>query len=272
MTPPAPLVAGPGAGPLRPRRAARRLAWLPVAGACLLLGGCIYLRLLELRSQLADFGRYFDVDLRQGVTIVCRKPVLLDEDMAFFHLAPESRHRLGNVERWQFRWVKAYQAPGEDPRNYEVSLDFMFVDHKLVRVLLPERMFMFVPKHFLLTIVKAFGHSQIDRTRRTASANVHEDFAPGVIPPPPSDADLTAMLGAPEAKKETAAGSVWNYRYQAASPDQRSGRIEVSFTVNPATHKARRIQARILDLTMDVNLPDVVTPPGPPPATHDAVR
>ena len=268
MTPPTPRVpSGSRAEAMGPRRAVRLAAGLAVAGACLVLGGCIYLRLLALKSQLADFDRNFDVNLRQGVTITCRKPVLLDEDMAFFKLVPETRRRLGNVERWHFRWVKAYQAPGEDPQKYEVSVDFMFVDHKLARVLLPERLFVFVPKHFFLTIVRAFGHAQVDQARRTASANVHEDFAPGAIPPPPSDTELTAMLGAPQSKKETAMGIVWNYRYQAASADQRSGRIDVIFTLNPATHKARRIQGKIFDLTLDINLPEAT-----PPVTHDTAR
>ena len=274
MTPPPPTVAHPGAGPVRPRRAGRLLAGLAAAGLCLALGGCIYLRLLELRDQLADFDRNFDVDLRHGVTIAFRKPVLLDEDMMFFKLVPESRQRLGHVERWHFRWIKAYQAPGEDPSNYEVSVDFLFVDHKLARVLLPERLFVFVPKHFFLTIVKAFGHAQIDRNRRTASADVHEDFAPGVIPPPPGDTELLAMLGAPAEQKETAAGTVWDYHYQAASAGQRSGRIDVRFTLNPASRKARRIQGRIIEFTFDINLPEPAAPAPavPPPAAHAPAR
>ncbi len=272
MIPPAPRAAGPGPGTPRPFRAARLLGGLAVAGSCLLLGGCIYLRLLELRRQLADFDRYFEVDQRQGVAIAFRHPVLLDEDMAFFKLVPESRRRIGNVERWHFRWIKAYQVPGEDPRNYEVAVDFLFVDHKLARVLLPERLFVFVPKHFFLTILKAFGHAQIDQAKRTASANVHEAFAPGVIPPPPSDTDLVAMLGAPEAKHDTPAGTVWNYRYQAASADQRSGRIEVIFTLDPATRKTRRIQGRVFEFTLDINLPAPITPPPPAPAAHDPAR
>jgi hypothetical protein len=256
------------------RRAGRIAGGLAFAGAILGLSGCIYLRLLELKHQLADFDRYFEVDLKQGVKITCRKPVLLDEDMAFFKLVPESRHRLGTVERWHFRWIKAYQAAREDPRNYEVSVDFMFVDHKLARVLLPERLFAFVPKHFFLTILKAFGHAQVDRAKRTAHANVHEDFAPGTIPPPPSDAELTAMLGEPETRKATADGVVWNYRYQAASADQRSGRIDVIFTLNPATHRARRIQGRVFDLNLDIALPDPPppTPANPTPAAHAAGR
>jgi len=126
----------------------RTPALLAGALVCLLLGGCIYLRLLELRNQLASFDRYFEADLRDGVKITCRKPVLLDEDMAFFKLVPEARERVGAAERWHFRWVKAYAVADENPRNYEVAVDFIFVDHRLTRVILPERLFAFIPKQF----------------------------------------------------------------------------------------------------------------------------
>ncbi len=263
-----------GGSPVSPRtrgpsrrgaaRLLRRAGLLAAAAACCaLLGGCIYLRLLELKHQLADFDRYFATDLRVGVKITCLKPVLLDDDMAFFKLAPESRKRLGNVERWHFRWVKAYTAPGEDPAAYDVPADFIFVDHKLASVLLPERLFVFVPKRFFLTVIKAFGHAQVDRARRTASASVQESFAPGSIPPAPSAGDLRAMLGAPESTERTAEGVVWHYRYREASESRHAGRIAFAFTVNPATHKAVRIRGSIIGLTFDVTFPD--STPAPPP-------
>jgi len=254
-----------GGPPARGGWRRRWIAGLAGALACLLLGGCIYLRLLELRNQLANFDRYFETDLRSGVRITCQKPVLLDADMAFFKLVPESRTRAGVAERWQFRWVKVSSGGSEDPRDYEVAVDFIFVDHKLTRVLLPERLFVFVPKQFFLTIVKAFGHARIDQRKRTASANVHEDFGPGKMPPQLAAPDLTAMLGRPFETSATADGALWHYRYQAASAEQRSGHIDMTFTLNPATQKVRRIQGRIFDLTLDIVLADA-TPAAPVPA------
>jgi hypothetical protein len=234
-----------------------------LAGAlvCLTLGGCIYLRLLELRNQLAGFDRYFETDLRDGVKISCRKPVLLDEDMAFFQLVPESRARVGVAERWHFRWVKDYAVAGENPRNYEVAVDFIFVDHKLTRVILPERLFAFIPKRFFLAIVRAFGHARFDKEKRTASTSVREDLGPNQIPPQLVRNDLVALLGAPMETKTTEAGILWRYRYRAASSSQRSGRIDVTFTLNPATPKVRRIQGRVFDATLDIAFPDSTIPP-----------
>lgn len=228
---------------------------------CLLLGGCIYLRLLELRNQLASFDRYFEAELRDGVKITCRKPVLLDEDLAFFKLVPESRARVGVAERWHFRWVKAYAVAGENPRNYEVVVDFIFVDHRLTRVILPERLFLFVPKRFFLSIVRAFGQARIDKEKRTASTSVRENLGSGQTLPQLNRNDLAALLGAPMETKQTGAGVLWRYRYQAASSNQRSGRIDVTFTLNPATQKVRRIQGRVFDVTLDIVFPDSTIPP-----------
>jgi len=247
---------------------------LALAGglACLLLGGCIYLRLLELKNQLASFDRYFETDLRDGVKLTCKQPVLLAEDMAFFKLAPESRQRAGIAEMWHFRWVKAYAVAGEAPADYAVTADFTFVDHKLTRVILPERLFAFIPKPMFLLMVRAFGHAQIDREKRTANASVHADFGPDQTPPRMTGAGLTALLGAPMAKTETAAGTKWRYRYQAASPDQRSGYIDVTFTLDPATGTVRHLEGIVFNgrINLDFTEPSAQPPAPNPPSAHGA--
>jgi hypothetical protein len=80
------------------------------------------------------------------------------------------------------------------------------------------------------------------------------------------------MLGAPMETQPTAAGILLRYYYQAASPDQRSGKIDITFTLNPATSKLRRIQGRVFDVVLDVEFPDSAPalPAGKQPAAHDS--
>jgi hypothetical protein len=250
------------------RRRLRGLAVAAAAATLVLLSGCIYLRLLELKRQFASFDRHFEADTREGLRITCRKPVLLDEDLAFFRLAPESRQRAGAAERWHFRWVKHPPVPGEDPARHEVTADFVFVDHRLTRVLLPERFFVFVPKPLFLSILRAFGHAQVDRDKRTATARVEENSGPSGGPAPLTPTDLTAMLGAPMEKSDTPEGVLWHYHYRAASPGQRSGRIDVAFTLDRALAQVRRIRGRVFDATLDVSFAPVAAPPAP----HDSAR
>jgi hypothetical protein len=238
------------------------------AAGLILLGGCIYLRLLELKRQLADFDRYFEADARDGVKLTCRKPALLDEDMAFFRLVPESRQRSGTAERWHFRWIKNPPVPGEDPARYEVAADFVFLDHQLTRVILPERLFTFIPKPLFLSILRAFGHAQVDREKRSATAHVQENAGPSGGPAPLTRTDLAAMLGAPMEKSNTPEGVLWHYHYRAASPDQRSGRIDVAFTLDRANSQVRRIRGLVFNSTLDVSF----APAAAAPAAHDPAR
>lgn len=265
MNQPHPACAVAGGGPT-PRKAAwRRLGLAVGAAACLLLGGCIYLRLLELRNQLAHFDRFFSTDLRHGLTITCKDPVLLDQDLAFFHLTPESRHRIGVAERWHFRWVKNPPVAGERPGEYAVSADFIFVNHKLTRIVLPPRLFAFVPKRFFLRMVEAFGHARVDRATHTARARVHTDYTPGTEPPRFTGDGLASLLGTPTTVAPGPDGPQWRYRYRAASPDQHSGYIDVTFTLDPTTHLVRRIRGVVFNGRIDL---DFAGPPGQTARPH----
>ena len=228
------------------------------------LGGCVYLRLLELKNQLGDFDRFFEVDLHNGFKLTCKVPVLLDEDMAFFELVPEKKEQVGVAERWHFRWVKDYAVPGEDPAASEIAADFIFVDHKLSRILLPERLFIFIPKSALLTLLRAVGHANIDAAKRTANANYQEKRADA--PPLPAAAEVTRTLGVPLEITATDSSLSWRYRYHRASPDQHSGRIDMTFSFDPATRKIQRLKGRLFDLTMDFNFTNAVAAPAATPA------
>lgn len=235
------------------RPAGRRAALGPaLLLAALALGGCVYLRLLELKRQLADFDRYFEVDQSDGLKIVFKEPVLLGGDLEFFNLLPEQRKKSGSAELWHFRWTKDYSVDGETAENFEVTADFIFSLGKLARVILPERIFAFMPKPSFLGMVKSFGQAKIDREKRTASA--HFDEPSGAGPPLRrlSRDDLTAMLGAPMGKKETEAGPQWTYRYKGASPGQRSGHINIVFTLDPATRLVKRIQGVLFNSRLDI--------------------
>ncbi len=232
----------------------RTLAVLLLAFFALCSSGCIYLRLLELKRQFAQFDRYFEADVRDGLKLTCKTPVLLDEDMAFFRLVPESRQRTGVAERWHFHWIKAGLPPTADPRDHELTADFIYVEHKLTRVILPERFFAFFPKPLFLALLRSLGHAEIDRKKRTAHSTLNEKIDSPDAAPPFTASDLKNMLGAPLEMLPVETRSQWHYRYQAASPDQRSGRIDIVFTVDGPTQHVRRIKGTVFDSTVDVSL------------------
>ncbi len=229
-----------------------RRRWLIAVSLALIalsLGGCVYLRLLELKNQLSDFDRYFTLDLRDGLKLTCLTPVLLDEDMAFFELVPEKKEQLGVAERWHFRWVKDYAVPGEDPATTDVTADFIFVGHKLSRVILPERLFAFIPKSVFVSLLRAVGQAKINEAKRSAQAHYQDKSADRS--PIPALAEITGTLGVAKEIRETDNSLTWRYRYRPASPTQRAGRIDMTFVFDLATRKVERLRGRLFDLTMD---------------------
>ena len=248
-------------GPTSPtRRPAVWLRLLAVVAACLTLSGCVYLRLLQLKNQLAKFDRYFEADTRDGLKLTCKEPVLLDEDFdGFFKWSPESRQKAGAAEKWHFRWIKERTVADGEHAPYAVEFDLFFTDHKLAKLIVPESFFAtFMPKQFVLTTLRSMGGAKIDQKNRSASVNVdHAAIDPAAIDRP-SQAGLTALLGAPVEVSGSATELQWRYRFAAASPKQRLGRggIDVTFTFDPVTNRVRKMRGTSMGMTVAMDYGD----------------
>ncbi|MBM3855124.1 MAG: hypothetical protein FJ399_18545, partial [Verrucomicrobia bacterium] len=100
----------------------RRFRAAALALCALLLGGCVYLRLLEVKLQLAKFDRYFALRSDDGLVILCQKPVIRPDDVRWFGVKPETVRRLGHAEEWQIRWVKQLPPGVTEAQVYDISL------------------------------------------------------------------------------------------------------------------------------------------------------
>ncbi|MSU23115.1 MAG: hypothetical protein EXS32_04745 [Opitutus sp.] len=245
-------------------RSRRLVPALLLAACALVLGGCVYLRLLQLKRQLAEFDRYFETDLRDGLKLTFKEPVLLDGDIEnFFKWKPESRQRAGAAERWHFRWVKDRVAADGATPPYELQVDLLFAEHQLTKIILPEPFFVFIPKRFVLAGLRSLGHASVDQAKRTARAAMQESGATDPGARPLTQASLSGLIGAPNEIKGDAIAPRWCYGFAAASPEQklgRSGRIDMTFTLEAATGKVRRIQGGFVTGMIDLGLTDEAAP------------
>jgi hypothetical protein len=232
-----------------PSRDLRRFAPL-LAVLCLLLGGCVYLRLLELKRQLADFDHYFAVDETNGLTFTMQKPVLLVDDMPFFQLAPESTEQLGAAMRWHLRWTKDYAAPGEHAANYEVEVDLTFVDGRMVRVHLPERIFYFVQKSFVLQALRSLGHASVDQSSYSARATL--DAARLA---PLTRTDLLRFLGTPLDTRREGGHLLLHYVYRDVCTSPTPGKIDFTFTLDPATQSVVHLEGKLFHVEVQFDWP-----------------
>lgn len=223
------------------RRSRRRfLPALALAAACLLLGGCVYLRLLELRLQLNHFDRNFALRSDQGLTIICHQPVMRTGDVRWFGVVPESIQRLGHAEQWVVRWVKQLPPGVSEKIEYDIALELGFADDRLNRVAIAEKYFAVMPKAFLVGVIRSFGRGEINQSGKSVATSVS---APDVAAARPKLAALDTLLGVPSERRMENGRVVLRYRYVPASKESKAGEFDMILQFDPATGELRHWQA-----------------------------
>jgi hypothetical protein len=223
-----------------------------LAAATLLLGGCVYLHLLELKLQLAHFEKNFAVDTRDGLALTFRNPMLFDEDIEqFFKWVPDSRRRLGAVEQWHFAWVKEKAAGDTDTDSVELAFDLFFTDHKLVKIVAPERFFAAtMPKSLALAALRSLGHADVDREKRSASSSISsQELQAAAADRFLTEDGLLDALGPPGTRVVREETEEWHYQFAPVSPRQKVGdssTVDVTFTLDAATRKVKLMKGRTM--------------------------
>jgi hypothetical protein len=219
------------------RRPGRRLGLAAVLAAlALLLGGCVYLRLLELKRQLADFDRHFALHTADGLALDLKHPVLLADDVRWLGLVPEQIRAAGDAEEWQVRWVKQLPVGVLEPRRYDLVVDLTFKAGKLARVVVPERYFAVLPKAFLADVIRSVGRARVDRP----AAAVESDVAATR----PELRAIDELLGRPSEERESGPQTIFRYRYLSATGDPRAGSLDMTLVFDTASGRLLHWQGR----------------------------
>lgn len=214
-------------------RARRRTALgLGVAAIALLLGGCVYLRLLQVKRQLAEFDRHFAVQTEDGIRLICQTPVLTMADIRWIGLPPETKKRLGQAEQWHVRWVKQLPPGVNEKGFYHIALDLGFADGKLSLISIPEQYFGVLPKDFVLGVIKSLGGAKVDKSSKTAEAAVD---AQKTALAQPSMPDIGKLLGQATETRVEGRYTIDRYRYVPASKEGRGGVFEMTLRFDTKT-------------------------------------
>jgi hypothetical protein len=221
----------------------RLLAFSFLAGA-LLLSGCVYLRLLDLKKQFARFDENFTADTTDGVRIECLNPILLPDDVRWLGVFPETINTEDVSEKWRVRWIK--DPPPGDPETvvYDVELEARFTDERLVYVGIPERYFAFFPKELFVSLLRSTGGARIDRSSRSAEVDNTPDPKSAEIKPPTIDS-IAGMLGRPSERTTRDGMEIFRYRYRALTTEKKAKPIEVTFSFDSATGRMQTLKAKL---------------------------
>lgn len=230
-----------GVAPAFPRLG-RTVACLATV-VCLLLSGCVYLRLLEFKRQLADFDRHFTLKTDDGLRLVCLSPILLAEDFRWLGVTPESVKTLGESERWRIRWVKQLPLGARESDAHDLEMELIFTDGKFTRLFLPERYFAFVPKPFFTGLLRSLGKAGVDQSRRLAEVNFsrteRDALTARVVV-----TSLAMLLGKPTEQTTDGPRTRLRYRYTPVPPESKNGVIDMTFTFDTTTGQLQRLEGR----------------------------
>lgn len=251
---------------VRPQRSrASRLLAGSLVACCLLLSGCVYLRLLEFKRQLGHFDRFFTLKTDDGLRLACLTPVLLADDFRWLGLTPETVITLGQSQQWRIRWVKQLAPGARQSDAHDIELELIFTDGKFTRLFLPERYFAFVPKPFFTGLLRSLGKAGVDKSRRLAEVN----FTPeerALLTTRVVATSLAMLLGTPSEKTVETTRTLLRYRYTPIPPQSKNGVIDMTFTFDTATGQLQRLNGRspVGQIAFNFETPPAVIAPPPP--------
>lgn len=225
----------------------------------LLVSGCVYLRLLQLKNQFGDFEKHFVIDTSTGLRVTCRHPVLLDDDLRWLGIEPQSITNSGKTELWHVRWVKDPPPGVAEASVYDVTLDAELVDRRLVAAQIPERYFEFVSKELFVSMLRSTGAARIDREKRRAE--VKTPTAPERGTDRPKLASIEGMLGHPTERAEADGLVRFRYRYRPVTSTGGRGKpIEVTFVFDQESGALQRLVGKLPKGTLNFVLSPTPSP------------
>jgi hypothetical protein len=245
--------------PSRRSSFSRIVAGSLLAVFCLFLSGCVYLRLLEFKQQLADFDKFFTLKTDDGLRLAALTPVLLNEDFRWLGLTPENVKTIGQSEQWRIRWVKHLPPGAKESDAHDIEMELIFTEGKFTRLFLPERYFAFVPKPFFTGLLRSLGKAGVDKSRRLAEVNfsrAERDLLTNRV----VATSLAMLLGAPSEKSVETTHTILRYRYTPVPPESKNGIIDMYFTFDTATGQLQHLDGRSPVGQISFNF-------APPPAT-----
>jgi len=224
----------------------RRTTTLALGGAVLLLlSGCVYLRLLALKRQIAAFDQHFALETTDGLLLIAREPVVLSGDVRWLGIPPEMSSRHGNTEEWRVRWTKRLPPGSRETADYDLEIALTFTDDKLSSLRIPERYFGQLSKPFLVEMLRSLGGASVNKKKRALEASVG---GPDEKPPDgrPTLRTVHDLLGVPTEQRRRGQHQYLRYRYTpvAGRAADKAGLFDVVLTFDTTSGELQSIQGR----------------------------
>ncbi|MBN2328633.1 MAG: hypothetical protein JXR73_15940 [Candidatus Omnitrophica bacterium] len=243
----------------------RRFLWhslLLVALSAGLAGisGCVYLRLLALKNQLAQFDQFFQVEVDDSFILIFLEPKLYSKDiLTLTKMPPSEKNSLpAQEEEWTFLFKKMVSETEIDPNpDRDISFIFRFNSQNLLASLTFSPLLLrMAPPEFLELSLRSLGNAKVDKKKRRVYGD-SKNLAKIEHPLPQFD-DVLKYLGNPYSEEIVDGYNLVTYRfrletshYDADREDRRLSIVQLYF--DPETNKLMRFYGRFIGMKISIN-------------------
>lgn len=215
-----------------------------IAVIALALGGCVYLRLLQLKRQLAAFDEHFTLETTSGVRLNCLEPVLLHDDIRWLGFAPVQAAVHAGQTQWHLRWLKQLPPDIQEPGTFEIAFDLFFAGDKLVGLSIPEKYFSMLPKDVVVSGIRSLGGANVNKKQRSVESQVLLATSQGAHSWP-TQTTIAHVLGRPTEELAGGENTTWRYHFISADPQREGKDIELRFVFARATQRLVQTHGRL---------------------------
>lgn len=181
------------------------------------LTGCVYLRLLEVKNQLAGFDKHFHVSISDNHFILnLLHPVLLSED--WIYLTKLRPSRIGSTPEG-YQWfidfvIDGTSSKGRARKTIVFAMTFNN-EGKLTDFDFSPLFLEMAPPAFLEASMRSLGRGKVDQDKR--QLRVDPEDLPKFAVRPPSRKKILEVLGPPHEQFPKGGLKVFKYRFKAAT-------------------------------------------------------
>ena len=235
------------------------LSRLLLLAMMLMLSGCVWLRLLEIKNQLADFDENVRIEVADQHFIVhLLKPVLFSDD--FVYLSKLRPSRIEKEPQGSYRWyLDFHMDPTRTPEQKTKIVSFIMTynaEHRLAAFDFSPLFVEMAPPQFLEASIRSLGVGKVDQGKK--QLKVDPEDLPKLTAKLPKTADITKVMGPPYQEGRDDGMKVLLYRFKAASQpvdkEYEERRIaEAYLYFDPAKDELVRLRGKFAGLKLSID-------------------
>jgi hypothetical protein len=228
----------------------------------LTLSGCVWLRMLEMKSQLANFDENFTTETTDHFILHFLHPVLYSEDyVTLAKVHPSVKQPLPKGNRWRQVFHKV-DGKGQIKTGADVIFTFDFnQDDKLAAWDFSPTFLAMIPPQFLEASLRSLGKGKVDEARK--QLRVKPEDLPKISSKPPTVKEIQAVLGEPPETGEEDGLKLHVYKFKTDTlyvlseyEERRSAYAKLYY--DPKTDELQKVMARFLGLKFSVDFRNLI--------------